>query len=59
MIVPFIIGGVILPIALTIFYALEQHDKTERARQGLPPKKYHDLTDIDVTFTDTLGDRRR
>ena len=53
-----VIGAVILPVALTIFYALEQHDKTTRERQGLPQKKYHDITDMDVTTVYTINHRK-
>lgn len=49
-----IFGGVIFPIALAVFFGLEQHDKAKRQRQGLPPKKYHDITDYDVTTVYTI-----
>ena len=54
MIAGIIIGGVILPIAFVILLAVEQRDKTTRQNNGLPPKKYHDITDQDVTIVHTI-----
>lgn len=54
MIIGIIIGGVILPIAFAILLAIEQHDKTQRQLNGLPQKKYHDITDQDVTTVYTI-----
>ena len=54
MIVGIIIGGVILPIAFVILLAVEQHDKTTRQNNGLPARKYHDITDQDVTIVHTI-----
>lgn len=44
----------LLPTALIILFAYEHHDKQRRAKQGLPPKKYHDITDEDVTTICTI-----
>lgn len=45
-------GGVIAAIGfavfMTIFLALEERDKQKRRREGLPPKRYHDITDREV-----------
>lgn len=54
MIIGLIIGGVILPIAFVILLAVEQHDKTTRQSNGLPARKYHDITDQDVTIVHTI-----
>ena len=54
MIAGIIIGGVILAIALVILLAGEQHDKTDRQDNGLPARKYHDITDQDVTIIHTI-----
>ena len=54
MIIGLIIGGVILPIAFVILLAVEQHDKTARQNNGLPARKYHDITDQDVTTIHTI-----
>lgn len=54
MIIGLIIGGLILPIAFVILLAVEQHDKTQRQANGLPARKYHDITDSDVTSVYTI-----
>ncbi len=54
MIVGIIIGGVILTVAFVILLAVEQHDKTTRQNNGLPARKYHDITDQDVTIVHTI-----
>lgn len=48
-----LIAGILGAIALIIVLAVEQHDKETRAREGLPPRKYHDITDHDVTIIHT------
>ena len=50
--------GVIIPIAMAIFYGMEQHDKVKRKQQGLPTKRYHDITDVDFTYTSNIGRRK-
>jgi len=45
---------VALVVAFTILLAVEQHDKEKRQRLGLPAKKYHDITDMDVTTVYTI-----
>lgn len=52
-----VIGGIValaLIIGFIILLAVEQHDKENRQKQGLPPKKYHDITDYDVTTVYTI-----
>ena len=59
MIVGIIIGGVILPIFFVIKLAIEQHDKDTREKNGLPPRKYHDIMDYDVTTVYTIEHKSR
>ena len=47
-----------IPVSLIILLAVEHHDKNKRQKKGLPPKKYHDITDYDVTTVHTIHDRR-
>lgn len=54
MIIGLVIGLVILPIAFVVLLAVEQHDKTQRQANGLPARKYHDITDSDVTTVYTI-----
>ena len=54
MIIGLIIGGLILPIAFVILLAVEQRDKTARQNSVLPARKYHDITDQDVTIVHTI-----
>ena len=46
-----IITGIVVVavIAFAIVLLSEQRDKERRRREGLPQKKYHDITDYDVT----------
>lgn len=48
-----IIGGLIAAVLFVVLMvailAWEDHDKRTREQQGLPPKKYHDITDHEVT----------
>ncbi len=44
----------LLPLSLIVLFAYEHHDKQRREKQGLPPKKYHDITDEDVTTVYTI-----
>ena len=57
------IAGIIVALILTLFFvvwlAIEQHDKDTRAKNGLPPRKYHDITDCDVTTVYTIYTTRR
>lgn len=51
-----IITGIVL-IAVIAFAAMlagEQRDKERRRREGLPPRKYHDINDYDVTTIHTI-----
>jgi len=43
-----------LPLALIALLVYEHCDKQRREKQGLPPKKYHDITDEDVTTIYTI-----
>lgn len=45
---------VITVIGFIIMLAAEQHDKETRERENLPKKKYHDITDYDVTTVYTI-----
>ena len=44
----FIIIGVIGIGIFVAWLAIEQHDKTSREKQGLPPRRYHDITDQEI-----------
>jgi len=37
--------GPIFAVIMIIVLVCEQKDKQHRAQQGLPPRKYHDITD--------------
>ena len=56
-ILPAIIG-IVTALVMTVFYGLEARDKEYRRKNNLPPKKYHDITDIDYTYTDDLKPRK-
>ncbi len=43
-----------LPLALIVLLVHEHLDKQRREKQGLPPKKYHDITDEEVTTVYTI-----
>ena len=51
-----IITGIVIVtvIAFIIILYREQRDKERRKAQGLPAKKYHDITDCDVTTVYTI-----
>ncbi len=49
-----LITGIIGVALLVAIYAVEQFDKDRRREEGLPPKKYHDVTDQDVTTVYTI-----
>lgn len=57
---PFVLIGIYILaiIGFIVMLAVEQHDKEERRRKGLPPKKYHDVNDYDVTTIYTIEHRR-
>jgi len=57
----FIIAGIVAltVIAFIILLSHEQNDKDRRRRQGLPPKKYHDITDEDITVIETIRHVKR
>lgn len=61
MIIGLVVGCIILPTFFIVLLAVEQHDKSERQRKGLPARKYHDITDYDVTTVYTIHhtDRRK
>ena len=50
--VPIII--IITVIAFIVLLSVEQHDKATRQRKKLPAKKYHDITDREVTTVYTI-----
>ncbi len=45
---------VLMVNALTVLLYVEQRDKERRKAQGMPPKKYHDITDQDVFTVYTI-----
>lgn len=44
-----LIAAAVSVVVLVAFFAWEDHDKRKREEAGLPPKKYHDITDHEVT----------
>lgn len=50
--------GIGTALVMVVFYGLEQRDKEYRRQNDLPPKRYHDITDIDFTYTDDLRPRK-
>ena len=46
--------AVLFTVFMTVLLAVEQRDKARRQREGLPAKKYHDITDHDVTTVYTI-----
>lgn len=49
--------AIILAVTVLAFIVLlyvEQRDKATRQQKGLPPKKYHDIVDHDVTTVYTI-----
>ena len=49
-----LIGAVLFAVVMVVILASEEHDKRSREEAGLPPKKYGDITDYDVTFVYTI-----
>lgn len=45
---------VALVVGFTVLLYVEQRNKEKRQRLGLPSKKYHDITDMDVTTVYTI-----
>ena len=45
---------VLTVIGITVVLYVEQRDKERRKAQGLPQKKYHDITDHDVMTVYTI-----
>ncbi len=54
----FVIGifviSVLFAIAIIALLVIEDRDKRIRKEEGLPPKKYHDISDYDVTTIYTI-----
>ena len=50
----YLITAAIGIVLIVVWLAIEQYDKDSRARKGLPPRKYHDVTDQDVTTVYTI-----
>ena len=48
--------AILVLIWIVILYA-EQRDKEYRQKNNLPAKKYHDITDEDVTTIYTIRDK--
>lgn len=53
-IVAAVVIAVIATIGFIILLVSEQRDKERREKQGLPPKKYHDITDYDIYTVYTI-----
>ena len=54
---PLVIIFIVLVIGVIIWSVIlwfEQEDKEYRRTHGLPAKKYHDITDYDVTVIETI-----
>ena len=45
---------IITVIAFIVLIGVEQRDKAMRQKNGLPTKKYHDITDHEVTTVYTI-----
>lgn len=56
----YIIAGIVAVtvIAFIVLLSHEQNDKERRRRQGLPPKRYHDITDYDITTIETIRHKK-
>lgn len=52
------IAAALFVVFMVALLAWEDHDKRTRAEQGLPPKKYHDITDHDVTTVYTVRHKK-
>lgn len=55
MIFTLIFCGIVIPIIAVVWIGAEMHDKESRRQAGLPPKRYHDIVDLDVTYTYNLN----
>ena len=53
-----LIGAVLFAIIMVAILAAEDRDKRMREEAGLPPKKYGDITDRDVTTVYTIRHKR-
>lgn len=53
-----LIGAVLFAIIMVAILAVEDRDKRKREEAGLPPKKYGDITDHDVTTVYTIRHKR-
>ena len=49
-----IIAAAVFVAVMAVVLYFEQLDKETRQAQGLPPRKYHDVTDYDITVVDTI-----
>lgn len=45
---------IVMVVGITVLLYVEQRDKERRKAQGLPQKKYHDITDHDVITVYTI-----
>lgn len=55
MIFTLVFCGIVIPIIAVIWIGAEMHDKEYRKQEGLPPKRYHDIVDLDITYTYNLN----
>ena len=51
MIFTLVFCGIVIPIITAIIIGAQMRDKEYRKQAGLPPKRYHDIVDLDVTYT--------
>ena len=59
---PLIAIGIIVilgTIAFIVLLAAQEHDKQQRKAKGLPPKKYHNISDSDVQSFCVIEHRRK
>ena len=59
MIIALLIGLVILPLIMAIFYGVEQHDRAARARRRQPACRYHDITDLNINYVYDIAPNKR
>lgn len=55
MIIGLIFGLFVVPVIMIIKVACEMSDKAYREEHNLPRRRYHDIVDLDVTYTYNLN----
>jgi len=53
-----LIGAAVFVVAMIAILAWEDRDKRRREEEGLPPKRYGDITDQDVTIVYTIRHKK-